>query len=137
MNPEIKAQWLTALRSGEFRQARQLLRTPEGYCCLGVLCELAARAGAIPEVEEFVPGDDDMYYGYGLGYRYGTQDDDSETSLPGKVMEWAGLDVEMSYDDNTWYGPEVRIRAIGTTLSALNDEGNDFNVIADVIEEYL
>jgi hypothetical protein len=99
-----------------------------------VLCELAVRAGVIPEVEEFMP-DDTYPYDSDVGYRYGSRDDASETSLPGKVMEWAGLDVEKSYD--TWYGPEVRIRAAGTTLSALNDDGFSFDRIADVIEEYL
>jgi hypothetical protein len=41
MNPEIKAQWLEALRSGKFEQARGLLHVrDDGYCCLGVLAEV-------------------------------------------------------------------------------------------------
>jgi hypothetical protein len=45
MNPEIKAEWLRALRSGEFRQARDKLRDKGGaFCCLGVLCKLYANA---------------------------------------------------------------------------------------------
>lgn len=40
MDAELKAKWLTALRSGEFKQARNALHQPKagGYCCLGVLC---------------------------------------------------------------------------------------------------
>ena len=39
MTPELKAQWIAALRSGEYTQGRYNLRTREGhYCCLGVLC---------------------------------------------------------------------------------------------------
>jgi hypothetical protein len=41
MNPEIKAKWLEALRSGRYKQGRKKLRpTPDTYCCLGVLCDI-------------------------------------------------------------------------------------------------
>jgi hypothetical protein len=43
MDPEVKATWLAALRSGEYQQVRDLLRAPEpknAYCCLGVLCAI-------------------------------------------------------------------------------------------------
>lgn len=34
--------WLTALRSGEYKQAQETLYDPntKGYCCLGVACRL-------------------------------------------------------------------------------------------------
>lgn len=41
MKAELKARWLTALRSGTYVQAREHLHTPEGFCCLGVLCDVA------------------------------------------------------------------------------------------------
>ena len=52
MKQEIKQQWITALRSGNYPQGRGYLRRidddgKEGYCCLGVLCELAVNAGVI------------------------------------------------------------------------------------------
>lgn len=37
MNPEIKALWVKALRSGEYRQTHGLLYHNGGYCCIGVL----------------------------------------------------------------------------------------------------
>lgn len=41
LNPELKAKWLDALRSGKYQQGRQCLRSDEGcYCCLGVLADL-------------------------------------------------------------------------------------------------
>lgn len=41
MNPEIKKKWLKALRSGEYKQGRNLLRSnTDHYCCLGVLCDI-------------------------------------------------------------------------------------------------
>lgn len=46
MKPELKSQWIEALRSGKYLQKRGALRKVSasgsvGYCCLGVLCEVA------------------------------------------------------------------------------------------------
>ena len=38
MDPEIKAKWLAALRSGEYKQCQGGLKVDGRYCCLGVLC---------------------------------------------------------------------------------------------------
>lgn len=39
--PAFKARWVKALRSGEFKQARQRLRSTEtGFCCMGVALHL-------------------------------------------------------------------------------------------------
>lgn len=44
--PEIKAEWLRRLRSGEYPQTRRgVLRAGGGYCCLGVLCDIAVCQG--------------------------------------------------------------------------------------------
>lgn len=41
LKPEIKMQWLEALRSGHYQQARGVLRQDAiHFCCLGVLCDL-------------------------------------------------------------------------------------------------
>ena len=42
MNRQIKDKWITALRSGEYNQDSDggYLKTCDGYCCLGVLCDL-------------------------------------------------------------------------------------------------
>lgn len=45
MDPAIKQQWITALRSGSYRQGRAVLRELTlsdlpNYCCLGVLLEI-------------------------------------------------------------------------------------------------
>jgi len=42
MQPEVKARWVAALRSGKYRQGKMALRQETGkYCCLGVLYEQA------------------------------------------------------------------------------------------------
>lgn len=33
--------WITALRSGEYRQSKFALQNAEGFCCLGVACKVS------------------------------------------------------------------------------------------------
>jgi hypothetical protein len=37
---ERREAWASALESGEYKQAQGSLRTEEGFCCLGVACDL-------------------------------------------------------------------------------------------------
>ncbi len=39
--------WLAALESGEYKQGAGQLKDKNGYCCLGVLCEVAKAEGVI------------------------------------------------------------------------------------------
>ena len=49
MNQELKARWITALRSGVYKQGKGRLRSTEDrFCCLGVLYDLERRGGWIP-----------------------------------------------------------------------------------------
>jgi hypothetical protein len=119
MNPDIKAEWLAALRSGKYTQGRSRLRTQfdntESFCCLGVLCDVAAKDG---------PGQ----WAKGGSY-YLTDGSHSDTSLPLGVSKWAGLND----DNDPVVGPGG-----GMCLSSLNDENRlSFADIADLIEEYL
>lgn len=62
MTPELKAKWIAALRSGEYKQTRgRLLRNWRGedrFCCLGVLCEImeAPRAVGAAAKDKSGPG---------------------------------------------------------------------------------
>lgn len=40
MNPELKAKWTEALRSGKYPQGRLAMKKDEGFCCLGVLADV-------------------------------------------------------------------------------------------------
>ena len=42
MKPSLKSEWSEALRSGKYSQAHEALCDGEGYCCLGVLLDIAA-----------------------------------------------------------------------------------------------
>jgi hypothetical protein len=116
MNESIKAQWVAALRSGEYEQGQAYLQKDGKFCCLGVLCDLAVKAGVIT-----VTGGDVTAAEYGP---------DAETlTLPDKVMDWAGTGD--SNPEVLYYGGRY------DTLASLNDNDVPFGTIADLIEDQL
>ena len=77
MKPEIKAQWLAALRSGDYQQGKSLLHYEDRFCCLGVLCDLYAKDTG------------NTWESDGLAYTM----HGSDQMLPPQAQEWAGLGV--------------------------------------------
>lgn len=123
MDEQIKEQWVKALRSGDYKQGKTRLETDEGFCCLGVLCDLAVKAGIIERRPTAAIR--------GGVASYGVEGLTREISvLPRLVVDWAGL-----IDCN----PLVRINGhYYHALSHMNDiEGSSFLEIADLIEEQL
>lgn len=128
MNPKIQRDWAAALRSGEYRQGQGTLRSPDDeFCCLGVLCDLAVKAG----IE--VPVSRSNAYDYDLedvrenegNYLY----DDEDNFLPIVVREWAGIgSADPRLGNEGTYGDRQ-------TASALNDTGYSFHDIAQLIEQ--
>lgn len=115
MNPEIKAQWIDALRSGEYQQTKGKLRNSNGFCCLGVLTDLYVKETN----QEWTYSKQDEKYEYL----------DCGFTLPEKVMVLADLDEE---------DPKICTEDSGCTLAHYNDsKGYTFNQIADLIEENL
>lgn len=121
MNPDVKAKWLEALRSGEYKQAEGVLRTrDDGYCCLGVLCQIASDEGVVPQPEQLPHAGNYHWTGSNgvTGYMY----------LIPAVMEWAGIDSHTGVIET---GDNY------LSLSQMNDDGATFEAIADVIEQNL
>jgi hypothetical protein len=112
MNPEVKAKWVAALRSGEYSQGARALRSEDrkSFCCLGVLCDLHSKeTGNTWNI-------DGEYLGQaGL--------------LPVAVKDWSGVPHG--------YGAVVAIRERRNGLTIHNDHGESFALIADAIEEQL
>jgi hypothetical protein len=44
---QVRKAWVKALRSGEYKQTIGRLRDKSGFCCLGVLCDLAVKNGVM------------------------------------------------------------------------------------------
>lgn len=117
MNPEIKSEWTTALRSGEYEQGTGMLRSADDkFCCLGVLCDLAVQNGVIPKPDVCFEDETAHEYLYGADQLGGI--------LPSELVKWAGLES---------HSPSVG----GDNLSHLNDGGTPFPEIADLIERHL
>jgi hypothetical protein len=119
MNQVVKAKWVAALRSGEYKQTTGQLKKTEGHCCLGVLCELHLKEH--PESKGF-------HYPDGLEgvVVYGN----SPGMLADEVRRWAGLD-----DDG-----KVMFEGSKKDLWTLNDSPSlnpGFSGIADLIEAQL
>lgn len=119
MKHEIAERWVAALRSGQYKQTKSVLYDGAGFCCLGVLCELAVSAG----IAELVRGPEGEWEGY--EYRYGVLGDLDFETLPEVVRTWAGI----ASNDGVFGDSDF------DNLTHLNDsQGYDFNQIADVIE---
>ena len=119
MNPRIKQRWLDALRSGEYKQTTETLRDENGFCCLGVLCDLHAKERGMNWVRQT-----DGYELYG------------ETQiLPLSVQEWAGLDNDIGGLVDFEYEGDGIMYVKSESLPEINDTWNkNFNEIADLIE---
>lgn len=101
-------QWVAALRSGEYEQWRGALRNEDRYCCLGVACDVYAKATGEGEWD---------------GHDFIVPDPSVPGLLPGAVREWLGLAV----GNKGWMQK-------GLSLTARNDAGATFAEIADLIE---
>lgn len=111
MNEDVKKLWTDALDSGKYKQGQGNLRTDNEYCCLGVLCELAAQRDICNRVRH---DDGNFVYDGKVGF------------LPASVMNWAGL---------TETDPHIHNNA--STLSRLNDDHVPFPTISTFIKEQL
>lgn len=140
MKSEIKELWVNALRSGDYPQASGWLRTDEGYCCLGVLCELGVKAGVIPEAKQDKLNPKIYRYKVEEGegdYNQGERDTDGHALfLPKAIQEWAGIDAE-SPTVPTDEGDDKESYPDGLELAEANDAGESFDQIAARIERHL
>jgi hypothetical protein len=107
MNKDVAKKWVDALRSGEYRQARAVLRDGDSFCCLGVLCDLyrLEHGGEWKQYGAFMLPD-------------GTSIRPSDVPNGGKVAKWIGF----------------RHHVNASKYASLNDTGNSFSGIASVIE---
>jgi len=80
MNKTIKAKWIKALQSGDYEQTTQALKNEDGFCCLGVLCDVYNKEkGKEWEKPAFTNR-------MGRSYIFG-----ESTKLPVEVQDWSGL----------------------------------------------
>jgi hypothetical protein len=115
-NPERLRKWVEALESDAYPQTKGKLRTDEGFCCLGVACDVYMKeVGGTWEAAE-VSFNDHMVYVFGS----------ATEMLPSSVAEWFGIH----------HAPEFIVDdGVTEEATSLNDErGWDFHQIADAIK---
>jgi hypothetical protein len=110
---EPQRAWVEALRSGKYTQGQGRLRSSSNaFCCLGVACDLAVKAGVIPPPDEYV-------------FSYGEGREATHNYLPLSVREWLGVTTEHG-----------GLPLGHGSLAYKNDQGWSFERIADLIEEH-
>ena len=131
MNPDVKARWVAALRSGEYGQCQGRLADGKGgYCCLGVLAKVEGDL----VLDQYADGPDERWAvpdGYGGFNAYGLE----RNQAMKYGLDWDGLYVHpaiTALDSGKYETPNTQLGI----FAALNDRAEwSFAQIADYIEE--
>lgn len=112
MNPNA-AKVVAALRSGQYAQTKYRLRSKDGYCCLGVACDIFLKE----------TGQGQWKWSETSGcYAFVLDGIMTYTELPEEVTDWVGFqDATGNYNDVS-------------SLLGNNDRGDTFQEIANTIE---
>ena len=111
MKKKLKEKWVAALRSGEYCQTEGSLIDEHGYCCLGVLCDVAG-----------IPQNEDEDFVDRQGCKLGNLGSSPAASV--NLIKRGGLNGVLS-------------GGVRQSLAMMNDNGATFDEIADEIEENL
>ena len=135
---ELRKNWVKALRSGDYQQTKGWLNTEQGWCCLGVLCDISGLGGwedsstksyewgssdGIEGIRRFVLADEHRQY----------VDEINEEHIaapPQEVLDAVGMRESLG----RYFGDSATRTDVEFSLSGLNDGSATFNEIADVIE---
>jgi len=118
MQQTIAKMWVNALRSGHYNQGEGALKTYEGFCCLGVLCDVLGRSFTEDN------GDSDHPF----------RCEGEGESLPETVREEAGMRSSLG---NLPEGEHMEVLGKAQpSLAHANDGGATFQEIADFIETH-
>lgn len=112
MKKSVMKKWVKALRSGKYQQTIGSLKNVDGYCCLGVLCDIS-------KLSKF--NNDARYF-------------DEEGLLPIEVIEFARITNSAGQ-----FFSNIKTRKVYKRLKCLseyNDRGKSFKQIADIIEKH-
>jgi len=108
--------WVKALRSGKYKQTIDgCLQDSKGYCCLGILCEVARKNRKNPIKPILVHNE---IFGSGL-------------EKQPKILRWAELKTNLGHYTEIGY-ENIYEEA---SLATLNDRGWSFKRIATFIEK--
>lgn len=120
-----KEEWLTALRSGEYKQAYgSLCRVDDegnkSFCCLGVYMDLLEKRGL---AKSNIENDEDGSGAKVMAYSFDESDEPQQAVLPKSVV------AKSFFPDSN-----PNLNDVFDSIAEINDEGHTFSDIADLIE---
>ena len=108
---DLREGWIAALRGGQYRQTKDRLRDEDGYCCLGVACDVSDLGV--------------WKLNFYAKHTYATPTDPpAAATLPESVREALGITTNDAD------------RQFLISLMKRNDRGDTFEEIANYIESY-
>jgi hypothetical protein len=134
LKPEVKARWLAALRGGDYAQTTGRLAEADSkgdaarYCCWGVLCDLAIKAGVDVTRRRTYDRDEQVHVDLF---------NECDAYPPPSVLAWA-FDEAPKHDPGAQGAdPNVPEDELVNYYAELNDDGSSFLEIADEVERKL
>ena len=118
MREYVKDKWIAALKSGKYKQTRGCLNDGNGYCCLGVLCEVFIAEGNVLDVGT---KGSVVTYNNGSVVTYNGE----ETYPPPDVLRWAGIQHVNGMASGVNY-----------SVTAVNDVAYSFTPSIEYIEQF-
>lgn len=119
MKAKYKRKWIKALHSRKRKQTFGCLRDEDGFCCLGVLCDVVK--GELGEDWLRRPGSTESSFMAESGV------------LPDTVIALVGMDALHGFS-NAKSGEYLDHKRRLRNLAADNDSGKSFKQIANIIE---
>jgi hypothetical protein len=128
LNKEIATKWVAALRSGDYKQTQGVLRSADnGYCCLGVLCDLYNKETGNGEwASETIKT---SVHGAAYPFLANPETEPAAEFPTPEVLNWAGLECKPYKGVSDLFDTPF-----ATDLAGENDDGSDFERIATLIE---
>jgi len=130
MNPAWKQIWIQALRSGNYEQTYEQLKSIDNlndnkcsYCCLGVLCELV-KPGSILNIAYTEYNNPELMSKFHVEWEYNTA-----ATLPKKI----GEEVELDKDIQEF----LAAMNDGNPYNGMHFKDHNFQQIANFIEDNL
>ena len=116
--------WVAALRSGEYKQGIGCLQSEDGFCCLGVACDVFAKETGVGKWVKCPDG----------AFVFKITRKSEDIRLPDEVAAW--LNMKTHIGALSMNVCESLDGCECCSLADLNDHGKSFAEIADAIEKY-
>jgi hypothetical protein len=130
MKQEFVKPWTDALRSGEYKQTKKVLKDQDGFCCLGVLQDVILKQGLIKgewKSIESVRKAERLVLDLGKDEKGRDVTEETTYHLSVSVMNLTDIKTNVA---------NFRREGTNECLASLNDRGVEFDIIADIIEKH-